>query len=475
MFKFPAEVRFISARLKNAQFQCFAVGGCIRDQLIGIEPKDYDLVTDASPEQIYKIFDGEVDRVMDLGAAFNITTIVMNGKPFEIAQMRTDIGGDGRHPDEIEFTRDIEIDLGRRDFTINSMAVDIEKGILRDPFAGSMDIDDKIIDFVGDPEKRIEEDYLRILRAFRFKSQLGFKFSEQTYYAIEKYCNVGSLGKFYTALNSGVISQERVTAEFTKILEGKYAFETISMMASMSLLFELIPELRSTLTSHNNNYHKETFGQFGNSIFSHIMLTFKYAVEGQHSKERLVLGLSALLHDIGKDKCRETKPDGTDRFLMHEIVSAKMAEEILTRMKFPNNIIAPVVEICRFHMDVHNAPKIKKVYKLRKLLGKKNIDLLIAFAHADTLGTSATGDIPNIAEADIFKQFMLEAMMKHGYGLPAPLVTGNDLVIQGIKPGIEFKTVLEHAFNSQLDGNENKEKLLKAAIAEIKFLRRTNE
>lgn len=471
MFEFPAEVKFISARLKNAQFQCFAVGGCIRDQLIGIAPKDYDLVTDASPEQIHKIFDGEVDRVMDLGAAFNITTIIMNGKPFEIAQMRTDIGGDGRHPDEIEFTRDIEIDLSRRDFTINAMAVDVEKGILRDPFAGSMDIDDKIIDFVGEPEKRIEEDFLRIFRAFRFKSQLGFKFSEQTYYAIEKYCNAGSLGKFYTALNSGVISQERVTAEFTKILEGKYVFETISMMASMSLLFELIPELRSTLASHNNNYHKETFGEFGNSIFSHIMLTFKYAIEGQHSKERLILGLVSLFHDIGKDKCRERKPDGTDRFLMHDIESAKIASEVLTRMKFPNHVIEPVVDICRNHMRAHDALKIKKIHKLRRLLGNKYIDLLIAFAHADTLGTSITGEIPNIDEADKFKQFMLTVMMTYGYNLPEPIIKGDTLIAEGIEPGPEFKDVLYHAFNSQLDGNENKEKLLKAAIAEIKFLR----
>jgi len=460
--KIPSTAKKICNTLHKKGFEAYICGGAIRDIIIGREPKDFDIVSNATPEDIEKLF----PKTLPIGKAFGIITVIYNNESYEIAQMRIDGNySDGRHPDDIFITRDIEKDLARRDFTMNAIAWCPSREIIRDPYAGTMDIMDKEITFVGDALIRIQEDKLRILRAFRFSSQIGFKIADSSLEAIQLWINEGNTFEG--------VSQERISAEFSKIVTGKNAMETIKLMAEIGLLWMIIPELKDLCEEHNNEYHTEFMRDLKNisntSILVHVLYVIKFATEHllnrgvETETEKLLIMLAALFHDIGKPVCRETKSNGKSRYLNHDTIGAEMTFNILTRMKFSNEIIKGVTNLVRRHMNAHDIPKIKKVHKIKRILASEYFDLLMILSYCDTMGTAGNNGVPNLKDAEAFHNCVCDYISKYGKKLPTPLVTGDTLIHLGFTPGPDFKERLEKTFNYQLNGCDCKIKLISYA------------
>jgi poly(A) polymerase/tRNA nucleotidyltransferase (CCA-adding enzyme) len=394
-----------------------------------------------------------------MGKAFGISTVIIDNEPFEIAQMRIDGDySDGRRPNSVQHVTDIAQDLARRDFTMNAIAED-DDGNLVDPYGGAIDISNRLIKFVGNPDDRILEDALRILRAFRFKSQLGFNIEEMSLYAIEQYFKVGN--------DFRGVSQERITAEMEKLLLGQDAFDTIKLMAETDALWVVFPALKDTLVPHKCKYHLETMAPWGNSIFAHIMYVLKFVSERSidlSNEERLIVRLAALFHDIGKPASRIERED-SDSFTDHDRKGAEMTSQILTRMRFSTDIVKSVTDLVKRHMTFHNLIRIVKDAKARMILGRPNVHLQTMLGIADTLGTTGEGGIiPNVREVKILLDSIDKFKNKYPVMLPDPIVDGKDLIEAGLKPGPDFKERLKRVYNAQLSGENRKERLIKQAI-----------
>jgi len=428
--------RHILQRLIGHGFQAYIVGGAVRDIILGVQPKDYDIVTSATPDQIKEVFSDF--SITEVGKAFGIVVVHKDGESFEVATFRRDgTSSDSRRPDTISYVKTIEEDLARRDFTCNAIAMDIT-GKLIDPHDGKRDIQQRVIRFIGDPMQRILEDRLRILRAFSFASRLQFKIYDQTYKAICK-----AVGDPTLALRG--VSQERITAELQKAITGKDAFTAIRQMAECGLLFLIIPELAEMQSAHSSPYHQETLEPWGNTIFAHTMLVLEHICheESANTDTLLVLRLAALFHDIGKPECRKDKGDH-DSFVGHDVVGAEMTKKIMTKMKFRHTIINRVINLVRYHMDMHDLIKTCKVTFIRKLLGRGDIEELLALALADEAAT-----INNIREFKLI-DMVNKYRQKYPVMLPPPLVTGKDLIKAGYQPGKAMGIMLAEAYNEQL-------------------------
>jgi tRNA nucleotidyltransferase (CCA-adding enzyme) len=450
--------KIICKRLQDNQFQAYIVGGAVRDTIRGKAPKDYDICTNASPADIARIFPD--NQILNIGVAFGITTVIFNGVPYEIAQFRKDVGvSDGRHPASIDTCDSIQDDLARRDFTCNAMALDPISGDVIDPFNGRADIDNKVIRFVGNPIDRIHEDSLRILRAFRFMSQLGFSLADDTRDAI-----ISVFARMGKNIFEGV-SQERITAEFSKIITGANAFATIKLLAEIEILDVIVPVVSLLREPHNNRFHTEVMDPFGNSILAHTLFVFQFACAGT---DKLVVRLAALLHDIGKSSVRSAKPDGTDRFLKHDIVGARLAHDILIAMKFDSKTVDAVSRLVLDHMNIHDIQKMRKQHKIRRMLGRRDFDDLLALGLADTLGTAGMNGVPNSVEANLLIAAVQQLRSQFDVMLPAPMINGNDLINAGVKPGPAFKKALDVAYNYQLDGELKKDRLVNQALSYIR-------
>jgi tRNA nucleotidyltransferase (CCA-adding enzyme) len=446
--------------LQKEGFQSYFVGGVVRDSLLFIEPKDYDIATDASPENIISIFESLGYKTLKVGEAFGIIIVLCDSIPFEIATFRTENGSDGRHPEKVTFVSDIEEDLSRRDFTMNAVAINPITKSFVDPFMGVQDIKSKIIRFVGNPILRIEEDQLRILRAFRFMSTLEFTIEPNSLNDIdwavtEKNCLKG-------------VSQERISEEFRKIIIGKNAINTLNHLIKNKLLFKIIPELEHQLEPHNSPYHREDWPELGNSILAHTMNVFSHSVRltpGKTPDDNFILRMAALLHDVGKPACRENRGD-RDRFLGHDIKGAEIATEILTRMKYKKEYIDPIVDCVRNHMNCHDIPKMKNIGKIRKFLGKKYFNYIYNIGIFDTLGTlnntSPQPDASNLIEC------VEKIKEQYPEMLPERLVSGDDLIAAGFKPSEEFKKALDIGYTYQLNNCNNKQKCLSQAISYLR-------
>lgn len=438
--------------LETAGFKAFLVGGCVRDQLIGRNPKDFDVCTSATPDQIENVFQNF--QTLEVGKKFGIVTVVIDHEPIEIATFRADVfeTSDGRHPSEVTRVQTIEEDLARRDFTMNAMAMS-ENGDVVDPFGGLNDVRNRVIRFVGDPSTRLNEDSLRALRAVRFQSQLGFDVED------------GSL-RALNGVDLNGVSQERITQELTKILTGDFVVKAMRTLKDTGLLWKMVPELERLLEPHDSPWHLEA-DETGNSIWAHVIRVLEGTVNEtseSSSHERLVVRLSGLFHDIGKPVVREPKGDHS-RFLGHDVTGAKMTKEILTRMRFPSDVIAEVSELVRMHMNMHDIGAIKKVTAARKLLGRKDIENLLKLARSDDAAT--VNDI-EVAGGHIDLMSAVGAWRdRFPVMLPKPILTGLDLIEAGAKPSKEFGKVLEEAFNDQLNGVEDKHKLLSRSLKKL--------
>ena len=317
----PENVKRIIDDLSNAGFEAYAVGGCVRDSILGRIPNDWDITTSAKPEEVKKVF----KRTVDTGIKHGTVTVLMGRETYEVTTYRIDGEyEDSRHPKSVEFTANLKEDLLRRDFTINAMAYNDTDGLV-DIFGGLEDIESKTIRCVGVAKERFTEDALRLLRAIRFAAQLGYRIEDETYKAI---------GELSETLSK--ISAERIQAELNKILLSdnpamlKTAYET-------GLTKEFIPELDKCFeTKQNNPHHCFTVGD-------HIIKSV------ENIEKTKALRLTMLLHDIAKPECLKTDENGIDHFHGHQIKSSEKAKEILRRLKYDNDTIDRVGILVKYH------------------------------------------------------------------------------------------------------------------------------
>ena len=414
----------VEIKILNKLNKCgkgYIVGGAIRDTLLGLKPKDVDFTTNLPYETLKNLFSEYNPK--ETGKSFGVLRIRVNNVDYEIAKFREDIYG---KEEKVSFVDDIKNDLARRDFTINAMAYNEIDGII-DLYGGQKDIENKIINFVGNAEERIIEDPLRVLRAFRFMSRLNFSLSENTIEAIKKQKSL---------LKN--IPEERITMEFSKLLLGDNIKITLTLMKDTGVLELIIPEFKATYDFNQCNPHHNL------DLFNHIInVVSKVPAD-------LELRYSALLHDIAKPIVQTFDEEGIAHYKTHEIVGADMARDILTRMKLPVKLIDTVVEIIKKHMVLYKDVTDKKFNKLLSEMGYNNLWRLIEHCNADN--SSKNNEVVS-TENDLHERLKraVEKQMQ---------VTVNDLAVNG-------KDLIELGFTGKEVGEIKKELLDKYLSEEI--------
>ena len=346
---------WILEKLEASGFKAYMVGGCVRDRLMGRQIHDTDITTDALPEQITAVFSGE--KVIPTGLKHGTVTVLLSGTPYEITTFRVDGSyTDSRRPDKVEFTSDIEADLSRRDFTMNAIAMD-RRGNIVDPYGGADDIKAGVIRCVGEPERRFTEDALRILRAVRFASQLGFQINSYT----EK-----AMLELRTRLD--LISRERVRDEFDKLLCGRNSTEVL--LRYREIIAQIIPEMRPCFGFEQHTpYHRY-------DVYSHIVHSIEAVPE-----DDLFLRRAMFFHDIGKPPMFTLDDNGTGHFKGHAPLSAEMSLDIMKRLRYDTHTIERTCRLIGMHSD-----KIKDEVQLKKKLSELGLEdfcKLMEFKKAD--------------------------------------------------------------------------------------------
>lgn len=429
----PEYAKIAMKELNQNGFEAFVVGGCVRDSIMGKTANDWDMTTSAEPSETLDVF--KKFRTIPTGIKHGTVTVLIDKQPLEITTFRIDGKyTDNRRPDSVNFTRDIENDLSRRDFTVNAMAYNDEDGIV-DLFGGMEDIKNKIIRSVGDPDVRFNEDALRIMRAIRFSSTLGFEIEEKTAESIRR--NKHLLKN---------IAAERIRVELEKLLMGKDAQKVL--LDFSDVIFEIIPEL------------KETYGLKQNCPY-HIYNVWEHIVKSVAvSKEDKNIRLTMLLHDIGKPQMKTTDENGQDHFKGHAKVSSDIAYEILKRLKYDNKTISTVTKLIFHHDDrLYNAPQ-----NIKKHASKYGFDflyLLDEVSRADIL--AQTPEMKNrLSVCDEYINKLKEIEKENlCLNISDLSVNGNDLVSCGYK-GKEIGETLEKILDKILKGEleNSKEKIL---------------
>ena len=428
----PEDVKYILEKLNNAGYEAYAVGGCVRDSILGRIPDDWDITTSAKPEETKALF----PRTIDTGIQHGTITVMCNHVGYEVTTYRIDGEyEDSRHPKEVIFTSDLLEDLKRRDFTINAMAYnhlgtdEAEENYagLVDAFGGIRDIENKIIRCVGNPIHRFEEDALRMMRAIRFSAQLGYEIEEETKNAIK-----------VLAGNLANISAERIQVELVKLLMSNHpdylctAYET-----GMTKVF--FPEFDKAMeTTQNNPHHIYTVGE-------HMLQSLN------HIRSDKVLRLAMILHDIAKPDTLQTGEDGIDHFHGHPDKSEEMAKKILKRLRFDNDTIGKVCKLVKFH-DRKLSLKPEKLRKSIVEIGPELFPLLLEVKEADMLAQSMYQREEKQKELEDIRsvyQQILEA--KDCLSLKDLAVTGRDLIAAGMKPGKEMGEVLQKLLDYVLE------------------------
>lgn len=414
--------------LQNAGHQAVFAGGCVRDKLLGVESKDIDIATSATPDQVEQLF----PRTVSVGKAFGVIIVLRNGFEFEIATFRKDSEtGDGRHPDSVEFSS-MKEDAERRDLTINALFEDPVTGEIFDFVNGREDLLNKKIRFVGDPNKRIEEDALRILRAIRFACRFDSALDTPTILAISD--NIQKIDN---------LSKERIFDEMTKILHTRNLRKAMPILLMTGLLNKILPELLDLQACEQGApWHCE-----GN-VLEHTLLVLENLPTD--ASDTLLWG--ALLHDIGKPKtvAPSKHREGSFSFYSHELVGAKMIEPILKdRFKCSTKFVQDVTSLVKNHMQLRLVKEFK-LSTLRKFLAQLDLDSLIQLGIADEKGGITDSSVP--PRTFSWVNDILEARETLGTELPKPLVTGDTLIGLGMTPSPLFTKILKLAFNWQLEG-----------------------
>lgn len=430
--KMPGKVNKIIGVLQEAGFEAYAVGGCIRDSLLGRTPNDWDITTSAKPMEVKALF----SHTIDTGIQHGTVTILLDREGFEVTTYRIDGEyEDGRHPKEVSFTGSLEEDLKRRDFTINALAYNETAGLI-DIFEGQRDLKDGIIRCVGNAEERFTEDALRMLRAIRFSAQLGYRIEENTLAAIQKLA--GNLEK---------ISAERIQTELLKLMVSPHP-DYLRTAYECGVTKVFFPEFDLAMeTPQNHPHHCYNVGE-------HILHSL---IEVPADK---VLRLTMLLHDIAKPQCLTVDEKGITHFHGHEEMGAEMSRVILRRLRMDNDTTDKVCRLVRFH-DYGNgvAPDRRIVRRAVNKIGEDLFDDFILVKKADLLAQSMylrEEKLSNLAAWDACYREIREA--EECVSLRTLAVNGRDLIAAGLQPGRELGDILKQLLDEVLETPEKNEK-----------------
>lgn len=433
----PKEISYILDTLEKNNYEAYIVGGCVRDSVLNRQPKDWDVTTNALPEDIIRIF----NHTVPTGIKHGTVTVIVEDQNIEITTYRIDGEySDNRHPDEVIFTSSLEEDLSRRDFTINSMAYNSKIGLV-DPFKGEQDLANNLIKAVGNPDTRFNEDALRELRAIRFAAQLNFSIDNNTYASIIS--------------NSGLIkniSPERIKDELCKILLSDNPGNGIRDLKDTKLLSYILPELNSCVDFDQKNPHHDK------DVFEHILSVL------DNSPKDIIIRISALLHDVGKPKCFTIDKKVIGHFYGHNIESAYLAEKILQRLKFDNYTIKTVTTLVKEHMCHFEKIRPYTVKKIINRTGPENLDKLFELIIADIKAHKAPFNFDNVNN---LRSMCYEILSENQpLTLKDLKITGNDLIDLGFKKGIEIGNVLNEILDMVLKNPElnTKEQLSEIAL-----------
>lgn len=425
----PADVRFILKRLREHGKRGWVVGGCVRDLLRGVPPKDWDIATDALPREVQKFF----PRVIETGIQHGTVTVLVHHHPYEVTTLRGEGAySDGRRPDKVEFVSEIDADLARRDFTFNAIALDPIDGHVIDPFGGQADLARGVLRAVGDPRERFAEDGLRVLRAARFSATLSARIDDDTERAMKDARSHETFKK---------VSAERVREEWLKSMSADKPSVAFEAMLRTGILALISPELCESVGCAQNRYHAF-------DVWGHAMACLDACGKDP------ILRMAALLHDVGKPRSRAFSDKTQDfTFYNHEAIGADIAEPLLGRLKFSNEERATIVSLVRHHLICYSADWTDSaVRRWLKRVGVELAPLLYQLGQADALGKGrpAEDDVANIRALEARAQRLLESGA--ALGTRDLALRGNDLISElGMKPGPAMGRVLAALLEKVLD------------------------
>ncbi|MGA2417737.1 MAG: HD domain-containing protein [Candidatus Staskawiczbacteria bacterium] len=446
----PKEVKNIIGRLEGAGFEAYICGGCVRDFLLQIEPKDWDVTTNAKPEEIQKVFPDSFYENNFLTVTARTGSKKPESAEVEITTFRLEAKySDKRHPDEVKYAKKLEDDLSRRDFTINAMAMDEKKKVI-DLFGGQNDLKNKIIRTVGNPEERFNEDALRMLRAVRLATTLGFKIEKETADAIKKNCRG-------TPWVVDAISKERIRDEFVKIIMADKAADGVELLRELNLLKYIVPELLENYGVAQNKHHIY-------DCYQHAIKSLEYTAK---KKFNMHVRLAALLHDVGKPRAKAGEGENAT-FYNHEIVGAKITFQILNNLKFSKKDVEKITKLVRFHLFYYNVDEVgeSSVRRLVKNVGLENMEELLQVRMADRIGSG-------VPKAEPYKlrhlKYLIEKVSKDPISAKMLKINGNDLMeILNEKPGPKIGQILDILLGYVLDDpKKNDKKFLEKEVAKL--------
>ncbi len=445
-FSIPPEVSRVTTELEKAGFSAYLVGGCVRDLISGLKPKDWDVTTNAKPEEIASLFtktfyENDYGTVTVVNEEADESLRHIEVTPFRLEAKYSD----QRHPDHVSWSDKIEDDLRRRDFTINALALDGVKGQLVDPYGGQKDLKDKLVRAVGQADERLTEDPLRIMRGIRLANQLNFAIESETATSIQK--NAYLLDK---------ISPERIREEFIKIIMGQEPMIGLVLASKLGVLKHVIPELEEGIHVKQNGDHMY-------EVWEHILRVLQHAADKNYP---LHVRLAAIFHDVGKPRTRrwgEEKKDWT--FYGHDVVGAKMTRNILERLRFPCKMTDAVVKLVRNHMFFTDIDKItlSAVRRIIKNVGREEVWDLMSVRMCDRIGMGRPKESP-------YRLRKYESMIEEALRAPTSVamlkVNGADVIREtGLKPGPKIGFILHALLEEALEEPEknNSEYLMKQA------------
>jgi tRNA nucleotidyltransferase (CCA-adding enzyme) len=449
-FQIPEKVQYIIDTLENNGFEAYAVGGCVRDMILGNKPEDWDITTSAKPHEVKKLF----RRTVDTGIIHGTVTVLIENEHYEVTTYRLDgVYDDGRHPKDVTFTGSLEEDLKRRDFTINAMAYNPRKGII-DLFHGMEDLKNRLIRCVGNASERFEEDALRILRAVRFCAQLDFHIEEHTRTAIIN--KAGMLRK---------ISAERIRIELTKLLVSDNP-DRLRLLYELKISRIVLPEFdRMMITEQKNVHHAYNVGE--HTIMTVSAVAGKVGENRFTSRERCILRWTMLLHDIEKPSTISIGEDGQNHFYGHQEKGAMTAKRILKDLKFDNDTLEAVVHLVRWH-DYRFVLTPVGIRRATRKIGKEYMELLFEVNYADTCGKNPKNNTEKFKRLEEARRLYKEMLANNEcVSLKEMKISGKDLIKAGIKPGKRMGLILNRLLDAVIENpslNE-RETLLNMALS----------
>ena len=424
-FDIPSGAAHILRSLTAAGYEAYLVGGCVRDLLRGVPPHDWDICTSAHPEETAACFPD--CRIINTGFRHGTVTVLLDGEPYEITAYRTEGPySDSRRPDYVRFVPDLEQDLARRDFTVNAIALGLDR-TTRDPFGGGSDIKAGLIRCVGNPARRFQEDGLRIMRALRFAAVFGYRIEDLTARAVHDH-----------RIMLDKVAAERICVELCKLLAGQNAGAVLREFPDV--LWQFWPELKPLAGMAQNNPWHCWDG------WEHTL----HALEAAPAET--IVRLAVLLHDIGKPQCKSTDENGIDHFYGHPAVSAGLAEQLLWRLKFDRAAIKRVVTL----VEHHDAPLPRDGKEIRRWLnrlGPETFFQLLAVKRADKLGQNPERATAQLVELENVKTEAEQIVAERQcVSLKDLAVNGRDVIAAGVVPGPAVGRVLDRLLEQVLNG-----------------------